>query len=248
MALAVPVGAGRHYRPSAQALPGRPFPLPDCVIDASAGGLASEHIVGIDLSHECLAGRGLHSHLALRSNISLIGEIERGEARNAVVDRQSRCHGEIWASRSRGAHVLGETANVGSIEVSRRLGLGFRRGSAAAEVAAARKQRWREPVRRARISVSSVPPSKSGDPVDHTLECVSRRRSTTRGQTDIPLISGSRGLGLPFYSAGLDSCSLFLLPDEIMGTSATDLAEAYRAGVVDSCRSRASPLGESRRP
>src|ERR1700753_3043882 len=88
MALAVPVGASRPYHPSARALPGRPFPLPDCVIDASAGGLASEHIIGIYLSHECLAGRGLHSHLSLQSHISLIGEIERREARNTIVDRQ----------------------------------------------------------------------------------------------------------------------------------------------------------------
>jgi hypothetical protein len=78
--------------------------------------------MGIYVSHECLAGRGLHSHVALRSYVSLIREVERGETRYAVLDRQSRCHGEIWASRSRSAHVFGETANVRSIEVSRRLG------------------------------------------------------------------------------------------------------------------------------
>jgi hypothetical protein len=149
--------------------------------------------MGIYVPHECLAGRGLHSHVALRSYVSLIREVERGETRNAVLDRQSRCHGEIWASRSRGAHVFGETANVRSIEVSRRLAGGCCRGCTAA-VAAARKQQWREPVRRAKRSVSSVPPSGSGDPVDHTLECVSQRRSITRGQTDIPLIPGGRGV------------------------------------------------------
>ena len=122
MALAAPGAAGRQGRASAPRVwPPSFFPLPSCVIDAAPGRLACEHIMGIYVSHECLAGRGLHSHVALRSYVSLIREVERGETRYAVLDRQSRCHGEIWASRSRGAHVFGETANVRSIEVSRRL-------------------------------------------------------------------------------------------------------------------------------
>ena len=130
MALPAPGAAGRLGRASAVLSwpPPSFLPLPGCVIDASPGRLACEHIIGIYVSHECLAGRGLHSQLALRSYVSLIREVERGETRNAVLDRQSRCHGEIWASRSRGAHVFGETANVRSIEVSRRLAGGCCRG------------------------------------------------------------------------------------------------------------------------
>ena len=108
-----PASAPRVWPPSF-------FPLPACVIDAASGRLACEHILGIYVSHECLARRRLHSHVALRSYVSLIREVERRELRNTVADRQSRCHREIWASRSRGTHVLGETTNVGSIVVSRR--------------------------------------------------------------------------------------------------------------------------------
>ena len=39
------------------------------------GGTPASHIIGIYLSHECLAGRVLHSHLSLQSHISLIGDI-----------------------------------------------------------------------------------------------------------------------------------------------------------------------------
>ena len=98
------------------------FPLPACVIDAPPSRVASEHILGIYVSRECLARRALHRYVALRSYISLIRDVERRELSNTVVDRQSRCHGEIWASRSGSALVLGETANVGSIVVSRRRG------------------------------------------------------------------------------------------------------------------------------
>ena len=97
-----------------------PFPLPSCVIDAPPGRLAHEHILGIYVSRECLARRALHRYVALRSYISLIRDVERRELSNTVVDRQSRCHREIWASRSGSALVLGETTDIGSIIVSRR--------------------------------------------------------------------------------------------------------------------------------
>ena len=125
--IAAPGAVGRQHRPSAHVLPGCPFPLPDCVIEASAGGLASEHIIGIYLSHECLAGLALHSDVSLRSYVSLIGDIERREPCHTVLDRQVRRYREIWAIRSGGAQVLSETADIGSIEVGRRLGLDFRR-------------------------------------------------------------------------------------------------------------------------
>src|SRR3984893_9979878 len=95
-------------------------PLPGCVIDAPPGRLACELIIRIYVSHECLASRGLHVHVACRSYVSLIREVERCELRNAVADRQSRCHRKIWASRSAGAHILDKTTNVRSIVESRR--------------------------------------------------------------------------------------------------------------------------------
>ena len=127
--LAAPAGAGRRGRASGARLwpPRRPFPLPLSVIDASPGRLACEHILGIYVSHECLARRALHRHVALRSYISLIRDVERREPRDTIVDGQRRSDREIWASRSRGAQVLRETANVGSIEESRRWRGGFRR-------------------------------------------------------------------------------------------------------------------------
>jgi len=102
------------------------FPLPGSVIDAPPGRLASEHILGIYVSRECLARRALHRHVALRGYISLIRDVERREPRDTIVDGQSRCYREIWASRSTGAHVLGETTNVGSIVESRRRWRGSR--------------------------------------------------------------------------------------------------------------------------
>src|ERR1700746_2632698 len=56
-----------------------PFPLPDRVIDAPPARLCSEHILGIYVSRECLARRALHRHVALRSYISLIRDVERRE-------------------------------------------------------------------------------------------------------------------------------------------------------------------------
>ena len=103
------------------------FPLPGSVIDAPPGRLGSEHIIGIYVPRECLPRRALHRHVALRSYISLIRDVERRELRNTVVDRQSRCNREIGAPRSRGALVLRETTNVGSIVVSRRRRRGPRR-------------------------------------------------------------------------------------------------------------------------
>ena len=90
--LAAPTGAGPQPRASVRLLPRRPLPLPGCVIDAIPGHPASEHIIGIYLSHECLARRGLHPQFALRRYISLKVEIERREPRHAVVDDQNRCH------------------------------------------------------------------------------------------------------------------------------------------------------------
>ena len=117
----------RQDRVSAWLLPRCPFPLPRCVVDALPGRLACEHIIGIYVSHEGLSRRALHPDVALRSHVSLICEVERRELRNAIADRQSRCHREIWAPGSRGAQVLGETTDVGAIVVSRRRGRGSRR-------------------------------------------------------------------------------------------------------------------------
>src|SRR5215469_853579 len=114
--LAAPAGAGPQPRASVRLLPRRPFPLPGCVIDAIPGHPASEHVIGIYLSDECLARWGLHPQFALRRYISLKAKIERREPRSAVVDGQNRCHPIIWALRPRRAYVLGKTALVGSIE------------------------------------------------------------------------------------------------------------------------------------
>ena len=141
------------------------------------------------MSHECLARRGLHVHVACRSYVSLIREVERCELRNAVADRQSRCHREIWASRSAGAHILGKTTNVRSIVESRRgWGIPLHNSAAAplwsaAGVAVARTQRPREDrIHLARKSVSSVPPSgfselaslylvEIGEPIPNRIGC-----------------------------------------------------------------------------
>jgi len=116
----IPLAASARHggRVSARLWPS--LSLPDCVIDAPPGRLACKLIIGIYVSRECLARRGLHRNVALRSYVSLILEVERCEPRNAVADRQSRCHREIWASRSRGANVLSKTTNVCSIVESRR--------------------------------------------------------------------------------------------------------------------------------
>src|SRR5215469_1566605 len=79
-----------------------PFPLPGCIIDAIPAHPASEHIIGIYLSNECLAGRSLHPQFALRCYISLKVQIERREPRNPVTNSQNRCNPIIGALRSRG--------------------------------------------------------------------------------------------------------------------------------------------------
>ena len=105
------------------------MPCPNCVIHTIPGRPASEHTIGIYLSHECSALRGLHPYFALRSHVPLVSEIERRELCNAVADRQSRCHGEVRASRSARARVLDEAAVIGPIVVSRRSDRRSRRGT-----------------------------------------------------------------------------------------------------------------------
>ena len=115
VALPVPARAGRQGRASARLWPRSAFRLPNRVIDAISGDPASEYIIGIYLSLEYLARWGLHVQLALWSYVSLKLKIERRKLRNAIVNGQSRCHRIIWALRSWGAHILGETAIVRSI-------------------------------------------------------------------------------------------------------------------------------------
>jgi hypothetical protein len=109
-------GQSRQDRASARLWTCSPFPLPSCVEDAIPGHPASEHIIGIDLSLECLARWGLHVQLTLRSYVSLKLKIERRKLRNAIVNAQYRCNRIIRTLRPWGAHVLGETTNVRPIE------------------------------------------------------------------------------------------------------------------------------------
>jgi len=136
-----------------------------------------------------LASRGLHVHVACRSYVSLIREVERCELRNAVADRQSRCHREIWASRSAGAHILDKTTNVRSIVESRRGAGGSRcitrrrrRCGRRRGLLWPRTQRPRDRIHLARKSVSSVPTSgfselaslylvEIGEPIPNRIGC-----------------------------------------------------------------------------
>ena len=75
------------------------MPCPNCIIHTISSRPASEHVIRIYLSHEYLTRWGLHPHLALRSYISLIREVERrnprGAIATAIIDGQRRCHGEV---------------------------------------------------------------------------------------------------------------------------------------------------------